>query len=44
MIRLEIKNYNTILTEKQQKYQHYHQVKLINMNILQMKKYMVKVE
>ena len=38
MIRLEIKNYNTILTEKQQKYQHYHQVKLINMNILQMKK------
>ena len=44
MIRLEIKNYNTILTEKQQKYQHYHQVKLINMNILQMKKYQVKVE
>ena len=44
MIRLEIKNYNTILTEKQQKYQHYHQVKLINMNILQMKKYLVKVE
>ena len=44
MIRLEIKNYNKILTEKQQKYQHYHQVKLINMNILQMKKYQVKVE
>ena len=44
MIRLEIKNYNTILTEKQQKYQHYHQVNLINMNILQMKKYLVKVE
>ena len=44
MIRLEIKNYNKILTEKQQKYQHYHQVKLINMNILQMKKYLVKVE
>ena len=28
-----------ILPEKQQKYQHYHQVKLINMNILQLKKY-----
>ena len=31
--------YNTILTEEQQKCQHYHQVKLINMNILQEKKY-----
>ena len=28
-----------ILTEKQQKYQLYHQVKLVNMNILQVKKY-----
>ena len=38
--------YNTILTKKQQKYQHYHQVNLINMNILQVKKYhpLVKVE
>ena len=26
---------DTALTEKQQKYQHYHQVKLINMNTLQ---------
>ena len=34
MIRLEIKNYNMILTGKQ----HYHQIKLINMNILQVKK------
>ena len=34
-----MKNYNTILIEKQQKYQHYLQVKLINMNILQVKKY-----
>ena len=33
-----MKNYNMILTEKQQNYQHYHYVKLINMNILQMKK------
>ena len=27
-----MKNYNMILTEKQQKYQHYHQVKLVNVN------------
>ena len=39
MIRLEMKKYNNILTEKQQKYQHYRQIKLINMNILRMKKY-----
>ena len=29
MIRLEMKNYNAILTEKQLKYQPYHQVKFI---------------
>ena len=34
-----MENYNTILTEKQQKYQYYDQVKLINMNFLQAKKY-----
>ena len=28
-----MKSYNTILTEKQQKYQHYHLEKLININI-----------
>ena len=39
IIRLEIKNYNMILTEKQQKYQHCHLEKLINMNILKVKKY-----
>ena len=39
MIRLEMKNCNAILTEKQQKYQLDHQVKMINMNIIQMKKY-----
>ena len=44
MIRLEINNYNTILTEKQQKYQHYHQVKLINMNILQAQKYYLLIK
>ena len=39
-------NYDTVLTEKQQKYQLYHQVKLINVNILQVKKYyfLIKAE
>ena len=37
MMRCDIKNDNMRLTEKQQKYQHYHLKKLINMNILQMK-------
>ena len=34
------------LTKKQQRYQHYRQVKLIIMNILQVKKYchLIKVE
>ena len=34
------------LTEKQQKHQHYHQVKLININILQVKEYylLIKLE
>ena len=33
------KNYGMILIEKLQKYQPYHQAKLISMNILQVKKY-----
>ena len=33
MIKLKMKNYNTILTDKQQKYQHCRQIKVINMNI-----------
>ena len=33
-----------ILTEKQQKYQHYLQVTLLNMNALQAKKYYVVME
>ena len=39
-------NYHMILKEKQQICQHYHQVKLINMNILQENKYnlLIKVE
>ena len=46
MIRLEMKNYNTILTEKQEKYRHYYQVKLINMHLLPVNKYypLIKVE
>ena len=46
MIRVEMKKYNTILTEKQQKYKHYSRVKLINMNILQEKNYylLIRIE
>ena len=46
MIKLKVKKYNTVITEKQQKYKYYHQIKLINMNILQVKKYflLIKVE
>ena len=39
MIRLSMKSYNMTLTVKQQKYQQYHQLKLINFNILQARKY-----
>ena len=39
MIRLEMKNYNSILTEKQLKYNLNHQVNSINMNILLVKIY-----
>ena len=38
MIRLEIKNYNLILTEKPQNYQHYHLEKRKNMNMLHVRK------
>ena len=44
MIRLEMKNCNMILTEKQQKYQHCHQEKWINVNILQVKKYCLLIK
>ena len=37
--QIEMKNHNTILIEKLQKYQLYRQVKLISMNILLVKKY-----
>ena len=44
MIRQEIKNYNMILTEKQQKYQLYHLEKLINVNILYVRKYYPQIK
>ena len=46
MLRLDMKNYNRILMKKQQKYQHYRQQKVIDMNILNEKKYylLIKVE
>ena len=37
--QIKDKNYNMTLTEKLQKYQPYHQAKLINMSILLVKKY-----
>ena len=40
--KINDKNYNIILTEKQQKYQHFHPEKLINIKILQVKKYYLK--
>ena len=43
MIRLKMKNYNIILTKKQQKYQHYHLIKLMNMN-LKDRNILIKVE
>ena len=41
-----MKNYNMILTERQQKYQRYRQLKSANMNFLQAKKscHLIKVE
>ena len=39
MIRLEMKNCNIILIEKQLKYQLYHQTKSVSMNILLLNKY-----
>ena len=38
MIRSEIKNYKTMLIAKQQKYQHSHEAKQTDMNILLDKK------
>ena len=38
-IKLKIKNYNMILIDRLQKYQLYHQAKVINVNTLLVKKY-----
>ena len=43
MISLEMNKFITKLTEKLQKYQHYHQVKLINMSILQTMKFYLPI-
>ena len=42
--KIKMKNDNMILTEKLQKYQFYHQVKLISMNNLQVKKYYLLIK
>ena len=44
MIRLELNNCNLMLTEKPEKYQHYNQEKLINTNVLQVKKYCLLIK
>ena len=36
--------YNMILIEKRQKYEPYHQAKLISMNILQVKKHYLSIK
>ena len=43
---LEIKNSSITLIKKQKKYQHYHQAKLIKINILHVKRYytLIKVK
>ena len=42
--RIDMKNYNIILTEKQQNDKHYLLEKLINMYILQVKKYCLLIK
>ena len=46
MIKLEMKNYNIILIENWQKYEHYHLEKKINMSTLQanISYHLIKVE
>ena len=45
-VKIRDENYKMILTEMLQKCLYYHQLKLINVNILQVKKYylLIKVE
>ena len=42
-IKLEMKNYNMILIERLQKYQVYHPVESMSMNILLVKKYCLRI-
>ena len=44
MKRLKKKSYIKILVEKQDKYQHYHEAKLIIINILHVKKYYLLIK
>ena len=44
MTKSKMKNYNRILTEKQQKFQHCHQVKPAVMNISLVKKYYLLIK
>ena len=44
MIRLEIQNYDTMLIEKQQKYLHHLQAKMVNINILLANKYYLLIK
>ena len=39
-----MKNYITVLTEKQQKYKYHYLEKLKKMNILQLKKYYARIK
>ena len=39
MIKPQMKNYYMILKKKQQKHYHYHPEKMVNMNLLLVKKY-----
>ena len=41
--KIRDKNHNTVIIKKKQNHQHYHQVKLINIDILQVKKYYLLV-
>ena len=44
MVRLEMKNYNMVLTETQQKYQLNDLEKLINASTLQVKEYYLLIK
>ena len=37
--KIKLQKYNMTLIERHQKYQHYHQIKVINMNILEVNRF-----